>query len=99
MGGSRAGAVEDSEEEEEEVGVGEGEAVPPATLQSLDVDPRFLEYDSDTHAEMLALGLQMRKHTTAKALIDARWVKWGGGTVSVHSTHHRTELTTLFIRT
>jgi hypothetical protein len=96
MGGSRAGAVEDSEEEE--VGVGEGEAVPPATLQSLDVDPRFLEYDSDTHAEMLALGLQMRKHTTAKALIDARWVKWGGA-VSVHSIHHRTQLTTLFIRT
>jgi hypothetical protein len=27
---------------------------------------------SDTHAEMLALGLQMRKHTTAKALVDAR---------------------------
>ena len=37
-----------------------------------DVDPRLLDYDSDTHAEMLALGLQMRKHTTAKALIDAR---------------------------
>ena len=65
--------MEDSEEEEEG-GAGEGEAAPPATLQSLDVDPRFLEYDSDTHAEMLALGLQMRKHTTAKALIDARWV-------------------------
>ncbi len=37
-----------------------------------DVDPRLLDYDSDTHAEMLALGLQMRRHTTAKALIDAR---------------------------
>lgn len=74
--------------------MGEGEAVPPATLQSLDVDPRFLEYDSDTHAEMLALGLQMRKHTTAKALIDARWVKWGGGRcpctafTTAHSSPH-----------
>lgn len=30
------------------------------------------DYDSDTHAELLALGKKMKKHTTAKALIDAR---------------------------
>lgn len=40
-----------------------------------DVDPRLLDYDDDTHAEMLALGMQMRRHTTAKALIDARCVR------------------------
>jgi hypothetical protein len=39
-----------------------------------DIDPRYLDYDSDTRAEMLALGMQMKRHTTAKALVDARSV-------------------------
>lgn len=35
-------------------------------------DPRLEEYDSDEHAEILALGKLMKKHTRAKELVDAR---------------------------
>jgi hypothetical protein len=44
--------------------------------ESTDYDPRLENYDSDTHAEMLALGKMMRKHTTAKALVDASYNRY-----------------------
>jgi len=33
-------------------------------------------YDSDTHAELLALAKKMRRHTTAKALVDASYNRY-----------------------
>lgn len=39
-------------------------------------DPREANYDSDTHAEMLALGKKLKKHTTAKALVDASYNRY-----------------------
>jgi AdoMet-dependent rRNA methyltransferase SPB1 len=39
-------------------------------------DPRLEDYDSDTHAEMLALGKLLRRHTTAKALVDASYNRY-----------------------
>eukprot|EP01138_Halocafeteria_seosinensis_P012848 gb/GECG01013125.1/.p1 GENE.gb/GECG01013125.1/~~gb/GECG01013125.1/.p1 ORF type:complete len:964 (+),score=237.77 gb/GECG01013125.1/:1-2892(+) len=39
-------------------------------------DPRDEEYDSDTHAEILALGKMMKKHTRAKALVDASYNRY-----------------------
>ena len=39
-------------------------------------DPRNDAYDSDTHAELLALGKKMRRHTTAKALMDASYNRY-----------------------
>ena len=39
-------------------------------------DPRLEDYDSDTHAEMLALGKKLKRHTTAKALVDASYNRY-----------------------
>lgn len=39
-------------------------------------DPRDAVYDSDTHAEILALGKLMRQHTSAKALVDASYNRY-----------------------
>ena len=39
-------------------------------------DPRNEDYDSDTHAEMLALGKKLKRHTTAKALVDASYNRY-----------------------
>lgn len=39
-------------------------------------DPRDEDYDSDTHAELLALAGKLRKHTTAKALMDASYNRY-----------------------
>ena len=39
-------------------------------------DPRDAVYDSDEHAEILALGKMMRRHTTAKALVDASYNRY-----------------------
>ena len=39
-------------------------------------DPRNEAYDSDTHAELLALGKLLKKHTTAKKLVDASYNRY-----------------------
>lgn len=39
-------------------------------------DPRDQQYDSDTHAEILALGKLMKKHTKAKELVDASYNRY-----------------------
>ena len=39
-------------------------------------DPRDADYDSDTHAELLALGKLLKRHTTAKALADASYNRY-----------------------
>jgi AdoMet-dependent rRNA methyltransferase SPB1 len=39
-------------------------------------DPRLDQYDSDTHAEMLALGKMLKKHTSAKKLLDASYNRY-----------------------
>lgn len=39
-------------------------------------DPRMQLYDEDTHAELLALGRLMRKHSSAKALVDASYNRY-----------------------
>lgn len=60
------------------VGPSEGgfETVPRLGDAADDDDPRDQEYDSDTHAEILALGKLMRQHTTAKALVDASYNRY-----------------------
>ncbi|CAE7874489.1 SPB1, partial [Symbiodinium sp. KB8] len=40
---------------------------------SLSEDPRNQEFDLETQAELLALGRQLKRHTTAKQLVDARY--------------------------
>jgi AdoMet-dependent rRNA methyltransferase SPB1 len=42
-------------------------------------DPRKEDYDSDTHAEMLALGKKLKRHTSAKALVDASYNRYSFG--------------------
>jgi AdoMet-dependent rRNA methyltransferase SPB1 len=39
-------------------------------------DPRDANYDSDTHAELLALGRLLKKHSGAKALVDASYNRY-----------------------
>jgi AdoMet-dependent rRNA methyltransferase SPB1 len=39
-------------------------------------DPREANYDSDEHAELLALGKRLKRHTTAKALLDASYNRY-----------------------
>lgn len=40
------------------------------------VDPRDLDYDSETHAEILALGKKLKQHTEAKKLVDASYNRY-----------------------
>jgi hypothetical protein len=61
-GGAREGSDEESD------GSSSGEDSGP--------DPRDEDYDSDEHAELLALGKLMKKHTTRKALLDASYNRY-----------------------
>lgn len=56
---------DDEEEEDDEAAAADGGD-----------DPRLQHYDEDTHAEMLALGKMLKRHTTGKALVDASYNRY-----------------------
>jgi AdoMet-dependent rRNA methyltransferase SPB1 len=74
----------DVEEEDGELSAaasGAGEQAVEQAVEQADAaeesdDPRDRVYDSDTHAEILALGKMMKQHTGAKALVDASYNRY-----------------------
>lgn len=50
--------------------------VPAGTPAGLEHDPRDEDFDAQTQAEILALGTKLRRHTTAKALVDASYNRY-----------------------
>ncbi|KAA0172975.1 hypothetical protein FNF27_05612 [Cafeteria roenbergensis] len=64
-GGDQDSDEDDSSDEEAAVASDEDED-----------DPRLEDYDSDTHAEILALGKLMRRHSKAKDLVDASYNRY-----------------------
>ena len=86
-GGAREGSDEESD------GSSSGEDSGP--------DPRDEDYDSDEHAELLALGKMLKRHTTRKALLDASYNRYACAEdpaslptwfASDERTHHRPQL-------
>jgi len=67
----------DEEEEKEEDGGGNSSSSEDSgSGTDEDDDPRKANYDSDEHAELLALGKLLKKHTTRKALLDASYNRY-----------------------